>query len=405
MPAKQLSRLAAAAVAILGVAALPVSALADPSPDTSGSSAAIAMLNQQREANGIPAIANVNNSYASSWCPYEDTGPSDGDESRVLAGGYQLSTLTASSSPWSTAPVHQAIMYYPLVRTAGWAVVRNGAYDGGAVYPFAECMGFGDIAPEPATPEAYAFFSERGPSAVPATDSVYEAPFEPQQFAGFAPGTPTGPEPILYVLGIGRIRATNWSLVDESTGAAVPGVGMVTSYQLQAAGYSPNYLWDDAILVPPALQQGTVYDGRATFTGDGGECLTETFSFATLRADGSSTGAKVAPVAAKPCGGTNSATANVAGHRASQPASRHARRSQRAKRTRVGLTWSRAHGLVVTAQLLRHDRLFVKLGHRVASTRRGSLRLRWPYARTVVVWLRDASGTSSARVRMRVIRA
>lgn len=439
---------AVTSLAVLAAAVLPAAARADSTtPDTSGASAAIGFLNQQRVANGIPAIKTIDNSYATAWCPDEDNGPSGGENSRVLAGSSDPEGFTATSSPWTDAPLHQAFLYDPLAQTAGYATLTNAPFDGGQPMPNIECMGLGNEASEPTTPTAYGFFAEAGPGQVPSTITVQgEGPFAPQQLVGIPEGTATGPQPILYTLGIGQVRATSWSLTDAATGATVPNVGLVTSYEAQAAGYDPYLLWNDSVLVPPPLQPGTVYDGQATFTGAGGVCVAETFSFATLLSDGSALGAQLAPLSAKPCPGTHWAgSSNSAGSGSSSAGSgkstgsgsstgsgkstgsgsstgsgkstgsatspgdlaigpRHSALASRSGAVQVVAHWSRHSRLVIASSLPQGERLIIRQGHRTTTTRRRKLRLRWPYSPRITVWLTTASGQRSQAAVIRVVR-
>ncbi len=376
------SSLSAAVLAGLTLACLPVAAQASTGPDTSGAAQAIGFLNHQRQANGIPAFSSTDNSLATSWCPNEDQGTIT--ESRVLAGGSDPVAFTAGSSPWSAAPLHQILMYDPLARSAGWAAMTNAPFDGGEVVPYLECMGFGNEAADPSRPTAYTFFSELGPDAVqPSIDVQGEGPFAPQELAGISQGTPTGPQPIFYVLGVGQVKAVSWSLTDQSTGEAVPGVHLVDSHDAQAAGYDPTIMWNNAVMVPPVLQPGTRYDGTARFTGDSGACVQESFAFATLQSDGSPLGVTVPGMTSQSCSGSTSGSATPA------PARVHAH-------------WS--HGVFVVRSGLRHgERLVVRAHGRLHRGHRATLRLRGRYARTVVAWA-TRRGHSSRHVRVRVRR-
>jgi hypothetical protein len=373
----------AAIVAAVGLGCLPVAARASTGPDTSGAARAIGFLNQQRRANGIPAFTRTDNSLASSWCPDEDSGPIT--ESRVLAGGSDPATFTAGSSPWSAAPLHQILMYDPLARSAGWAAMTNAPFDGGEVVPYLECMGFGNEAADPSRPTAYTFFSELGPDAVqPSIDVQGEGPFAPQQLAGISQGTPTGPQPILYVLGVGQVRAVSWSLTDKSTGQAVPGVHLVDSYDAQAAGYDPSIMWNTAVMVPPVLQPATEYAGTARLTGARGACVQEGFAFATLRSDGSPIGVSEPRMTAYPCSSSKST-------RGAAPAA-----------PRLRVRWR--HGVFMVRSVLhRGERLVLRVRGRVHTTRRPTLRLHGHYARSAVAWA-TRGGLSSRHVRVRVRR-
>jgi hypothetical protein len=374
-------------VGALAVGALPAAAQAS-GPDSSGAAAAIGFLNQQRQANGIPAFTGIDNSLATSWCPNESQTPVT--ESRVLAGGSDPVSFTASSSPWSAAPLHQILMYDPLARTAGWATMTDAPFDGGEVMPYLECMGFGDEGADPPAPTAYTFFSELGRDAVPTSmDVVNEGPFAPQELAGISQGTPTGPQPIFYLLGMGRVRAVSWSLSDRSTGATVPGVSIVTSYDAQAAGYDPTIMWNNAVMIPPVLQPATIYDGQAKFTGDNGTCVQESYSFATQQSDGSALGVSLPGISTSSC--SSSSGAGGGGATIANPAPPH-----------VKARWAR-RTFVLRSALRRGERLTVKVRGHVRSTTRSRLRLHGRYARTIRVWV-TRGGRSSRHVLVHVRR-
>lgn len=365
-----------------GLGCLPVVAQASSGADTSGAAQAIAYLNQQRQANGIPAFTQTDNSLATSWCPMESQNPVT--ESRVLSGSSDPLSFTAGSSPWTAAPLHQILMYDPLARSAGWATMTNASFDGEGTMPYIACMGFGNEAADPSTPTAYTYFSELGRNGVPASEDVQgEGPFAPQELVGISQGTPTGPQPIFYLLGMGRVRAVSWSLTDQATGAAVPNVAMVTSYDASAAGDDPSIMWNNAVMIPPVLQPGTVYDGQARFTGTSGASVTESFSFATLRSDGSQLGTSLpAPSVQSP--------SSFSSRKASVP------------KPRVRAHWAH-HTFVVKSRLAHGERLVVRAHGRLHSTRRRTLRVHGRYARTVVAWATRA-GHRSARVRVHVAR-
>ena len=156
------SRIPLAACSVAVAAALGGWSLGRPVPAAADTpvegSQAIAFLSQQRQANGIPPITDVNQGFADAWCPNEDYGPTGGESVRVLSS---LTTWTAGSSPWDNAPLHQFGMYDPRWTTAGDINV-----DGQA------CMGLGNPAPDPSSPAFYAWTSDTGPSAVPPTETV-----------------------------------------------------------------------------------------------------------------------------------------------------------------------------------------------------------------------------------------
>src|ERR1700744_5581226 len=135
-----------------------VSLLAAQSPGAVGAAglegaSGIAVVNRQRAANGIPPITTLEQTYASSWCPREFEVPtSNGETGRVSAPDDEW---TATATPYSTAPLHQYVIYAPLATVAGDVHTASGV----------DCMGVGEpqllssISTSP--PALYAFVNER----------------------------------------------------------------------------------------------------------------------------------------------------------------------------------------------------------------------------------------------------
>lgn len=231
---------------------------------------AIAYLNQQRAANGIPPIGQDIQSFAAAWCPNEDAGPSGGEWDRDMSGA--LDAWSATSSPWDNAPLHQFSIYGPLWTGAGDVNAGGEA-----------CMGMGDAAGEASSPTYYAWLSDDGPGSVPATETVEgEGPFAPQQAVGIPQGTATGPQPLLYALGLpGESfnsfpetdpHALSWSLA-TAAGRPVTGVKFVDDSVSAAYGY-PGYIPGGGVMVPPPLTPGVTYDGSVLWQALAGGSFT-----------------------------------------------------------------------------------------------------------------------------------
>ena len=254
-------------VVVVGPMLLPGWARADGGVD---GAQAIAFLNQQRAANGIPPITTTNENYAAAWCPDEDHGPPGGETWRDWS---PFVDWTADSSPWTNAPLHQISMYDPRMDTAGDVNV-----DGDA------CMGLGGDANQPASGVTfYSFVWEGGHSDVPPSETVPgEGPFAPQQLVGIPDGQATGPQPLLFPEGMGSApHAISWSLTDAS-GMPVPNVKFADSTTAAAAGYSPFFLSQGGVMIPPVLAVDTTYNGTVVWEqSGGGGTATQTFSFTT----------------------------------------------------------------------------------------------------------------------------
>jgi hypothetical protein len=235
---------------------------------------AIDYLNQQRVANGIPPITQVNQNFAAAWCPNEDHGPSGGELYRVLSPSL---TWSVTASPWDDAPIHQFYMYFPLSTAAGDVNAGGEA-----------CMGLGNTAAQPTSPTFYAWIGDQGPtSSVPSDETVNEGPFAPQQTVGIPYGKTTGPQLLLYAFGLpgeelyarADPHALAWSL-STADGAELQGVKLADDGAAAAFGY-PGYLPNGGVMIPPPLKPGTSYRGSVVWQAPDESTYTQTFSFTT----------------------------------------------------------------------------------------------------------------------------
>jgi hypothetical protein len=235
----------------------------------------IAIVNEQRSVNGIPPITTLAPEYASDWCPDEDHGPSGaGEFGRVSASE---DTWSATKTPYSTAPLHQFIIYAPLATAANDVHTPNGV----------DCMGVGEPDPTLAVatspPLFYAFVNERGRHYAVSSELAREGPTTPQQELGEPINTRTGPQILLFVVGLGfKPRVTSLTL-RTATGTPVSGVKIATQFE-------------GGVLVPPPLTAGTSYLLQVQWTGEPAAFLsfedeptpsvsaTQTLSFATAAA-------------------------------------------------------------------------------------------------------------------------
>jgi hypothetical protein len=235
---------------VLAVASLASVLMAGASPARGAGlegAGVIALVNKQRAANGIPPITTIDQQYASSWCPHEtEAAFTQGETGRVSAPD---DAWSANSTPYTTAPLHQYIIYDPLATVAGDVATANGT----------DCMGVGVpelLAPiTDATPTFYAFVNERGPHYARTSEVARELPTTPQQQLGEPASERTGPQILLYAFGLGfNPQATTVTLTTYS-GTTVPG----TKVALEAYG---------GVLVPPPLKAGTSYVLEITWTGE-----------------------------------------------------------------------------------------------------------------------------------------
>ena len=103
---------------------------------------------------------------------------------------------SSDTTPYSTAPLHQQVIYSPLATIAGDMSV-NGQ----------DCMGVGEPGLEASltasTPTFYAFVNVRGPQHAVTSELVDELPTTPQQEVGFPANHRAGPQIILWANGMG----------------------------------------------------------------------------------------------------------------------------------------------------------------------------------------------------------
>lgn len=263
-----------AAVLSLSAALTPAAA----SAKSVQGAAAIGLLNTQRAANGIASVTD-NQRFATAWCPNEDHGPSGGESGRDLS---PFTSWTRTSSPWSSAPLHQQDLYDPMFQQEGDVIVGSQS-----------CLGGGDPIAQPASP-TYAYFTgEGGHNATPYREVVPgESPYAPNQAVGLKLGKPTGPNLILYADGFPAeyepstgMQLTSWTL-KTSSGTVVTGVKKLDYGTAAEYGYPGSISPDVAILIPPVLKPKTQYLGTATWKGPQGQTGTQTFTFKTVPAPG-----------------------------------------------------------------------------------------------------------------------
>lgn len=269
--ARRLAPLLCAATLACGV--LPASAHAATAQE------AIAFLNAQREANGIPG-GIVENPTWSEGCrlhiAYRTRNGSGGDphsespslplytplgdqaaRSSVLApGGF----LSDGRNPWENAPIHLMQLLGPRLSTTGYA-------DG--------CMWTwpGYQRPDPPFPVLHSYPGE-GNERVPHAQNAAESPFVPGDFVGLPEGTTTGPH--LYVLAAGteRGRLTAASLTGPDGPVEVRTVD-------DGTGGISAYLPPGGIVIPVSpLRPDAPYTASVSFT-DGVVSLSRTWSFRT----------------------------------------------------------------------------------------------------------------------------
>jgi hypothetical protein len=234
---------------------------------------AVGFLNQQRQANGIPAGVAFDQ-YRTDGCynhdrymeqnglghgedpskpGYTAVGADYTNSGEVLAQGF--SGFTATSNPWDIAPLHQTLLFDPRVNSAG--------YD---EYKAFTCMRFGFNFTSSATPVFYVYTSDTGRTGVPFRVIIDgEGPYAPQEAVGIPQGVETGPNILFFSEGFGSSdhavlynltgpgkRAVNVKFVDSTT--PPPNGSNIHAFQtggdmipvkplLPATSYTANVVW------------------------------------------------------------------------------------------------------------------------------------------------------------------
>lgn len=267
--------IAAAATALPGVA------LADATPVE-----AIAALNAERAANGIPA-GIVENADWSRGCAQhnayrrangiattshdEDPGrpgyTPEGDEagnSSVLAASDSWST----GNPFATAPIHLMQLLAP-------RIAQMGVDDAGGLVCMSTFRGYGPGAPVDTIYTA----PGDGRVDVPAEETAREKPFVPGELLSPPTGPTTGPH--ILVLADGPFAAEGSMRIASATLSGPSGpvaVRTIDQTEPRIAGYIPP----GGIAIPSApLVGGTLYTASVTLEGAGGALLGRTWSFRT----------------------------------------------------------------------------------------------------------------------------
>jgi hypothetical protein len=257
---------------------------------------AIAYLNEQRAANGIPGDLvpepaldegcwDYTNLYqrAAGQFPHEEI-PSQpgyttaGDRaarSSDLAFYTSPEDWSSTVNPWNGAPLHLYSLFDPLSTTA-WYGETQGKWGKGAL-----CMGTSGPGEQPLASPGFFSVPGNGTTSAPTHEMASELPFTPGQAVGVPQGTETGPTIMLWATGInGRLESATLTgpggvtvpagvVTEETPGPPVPegwppyptvGGNFVVPYKplKHSSLYVVRALWADP--------QGVPYYQTATFT-------------------------------------------------------------------------------------------------------------------------------------------
>jgi hypothetical protein len=237
---------------------------------------ALRFLNDQRQANGIPAVKDYQ-PFATSWCPNEGAPFTAGELFREWSSAR---FWARGASPWDDAPLHQEQQYDPAYTKVGYAADTTA------------CLGGGAPAPTPKIPRFYAYVSDLGPASVPTSEAIPdESPFSPEEVAGIK--TPTGPVLIAYALGLpdeqmislpASVSVASVSITTATSGSNVPDVHMVDAETIdrwRGGKYKQSSEDGVAFLITPVLDPATKYAVRVTWRDQSKQDFIQQFTFAT----------------------------------------------------------------------------------------------------------------------------
>jgi hypothetical protein len=262
--------------ALLALACLPASAGAVTSP-----AQAIAFLNAQRAANGIPAGITENPSWDlacqhhDEWTalnpnapdPHDETpgtpgyttdGAWAGESAVLVTGGPEDWTPTnaypwGARNPWEDSPIHLMQLLGPQLSVTGF---DESTGDCMITWP-------GYQRPNPPGPELFTY-PGNGTSFIPASMEADESPFTPGELVGIPQGTVTGP--YLYVLGwdTGAGDITAASLTGPSGPVAIDTLDTSTTGPEGGLG---DYIPPGGMILPiHPLTPGATYTASVTYT-------------------------------------------------------------------------------------------------------------------------------------------
>jgi hypothetical protein len=240
-------------------------------PELVEGAAAIAYLNTQRQANGIPPFTKEEASLAS-WCPNERGGVG-GSGDRVLS---PIPYWDAAISPWapipsSPAPFHEALIYDPYFMTVG-EVNAEGPYNGEGAVLNAACASIAGELPAPSTPQGAVFYAALGASHVPPA-VIADEDYTPAQALGLPPET--GPNVIAYAMPTAGHEPLPWAPHATAAITLTAASGQPVSGIEAVAGF------DCFVIVPPPLQPDTEYSGEAVIAINATESVTDKLHFTT----------------------------------------------------------------------------------------------------------------------------
>lgn len=250
------------------------------------SAQAIAFLNQQRAANGIPSSLTEDPQLTEGCLEYDHyraLNPDDPPHHEIPghpgytplgAGEYGFGysevnagtdNWAATTNAWDAAPIHQSLLFDPTATTAGYAFNEGTA-----------CMRLAGFT-EAAAPSFYSYTDDAGPAAVAVSETANEWPYVPQQLVGIPPEATTGPNLIAFADDFGDAHVASVSLM-AAGGSPVSDIRFVDATTPGASGFFQNSV--DVISAAP-LQPLTSYVAIVNWQNENDQTFSQQFSFTT----------------------------------------------------------------------------------------------------------------------------
>src|SRR5579884_3795979 len=230
---------------------------------------AVADLNQQRLANGIPAVtadaslqANCQVFVDHVWMNrHPGSPPPPSEPGPTVAGAYwggQVGLWSATVNTFSFTPAMVDGLYNPMVTRVGYAETR-GLWGMGEA-----CMEvFGDR--QWSQPIFYSVPGDGGQVVPWETAETVGTQGPPQAAVGIAPDATTGPDILLYAEGIGDAKVTNATLTGPSGAVAVKVVTPDMPYPASAGGGTVD-THSNIVIPPKPLAPDSSYTLNAVWT-------------------------------------------------------------------------------------------------------------------------------------------
>jgi len=249
-------------------------------PSTAGAAsfsgaAAVAALNAQRVANGIPAGLVERTDWTKACRAQLRNVERTGGPGYATQGMFTVTNAaiardiwTAKHDPWAGMPVQQMALLSPLLTQLGASSTRN--YVCATTRP-------GYLRPAPAQPALYPYPGD-GAAEVPYSRFSYGLPLTPGDAVGLPSGFNTGPNLLVMADISGQAKIVDASLAGP-TGAVE--IRTVDNTVAQIG----DFLAPGGIIIPvDPLKPGRTYSASAT-VAVGGRTLSRQWSFTTAKAD------------------------------------------------------------------------------------------------------------------------